>query len=214
MQHVDYPHHVCCLHKAIYGIKQAPRALYQDLRTFLLSLDFVTSRIDSSLIVYSRGNALLYFLVYIDDLIITGSDPSLVNNIVRQLDSKFPTKDLGVLFFFCGVEVLVTSKKLILSQQKYVIDLLSKHNMLDFKPISTLLAVGTFLTAIDGSASINATMYCQVVGGLQHLRMTRLDISFVVNKLSQFMHAPSENHWVNVCFVILMARDPLVSGFL
>ena len=142
MSNADYPHHVCQLHKAIYGLKQAPRAWYQELRTFLLSLGFVTPRANSSLFVYSPSNALLYFLVYVDDIIITGSDPSLVDTIIRQLDSKFSTKDLRPLSYFCGIEVLATSSGLFLSQQKYVIDLLSKHNMLNSKLISILLVVG------------------------------------------------------------------------
>ena len=109
MRNANYPYYVCQLHKAIYGLKQAPRAWYQELHTFLLSPDFVTSLVDSSLFVYSRGNALLYFLDYVDDLIIAGSDPSLVDTIIWQLDSKFSTKDLGILSYFCGVEVLPTS---------------------------------------------------------------------------------------------------------
>ena len=76
-----------------------------------------------------------------------------------QLDFKFSTKDLEVLSHFCGVKVLATSTSVLLSQQKYVIDLLSKHNMLSSKPISTLLAIGTSLTANDGTALVNATMY-------------------------------------------------------
>ena len=75
--------YVSRLHKAIYGLKQAPWAWYQAHRTFLLNLNFVTSREDSSLFVYSRSNALIYFLVYVDDLIITSSYPSLVDNIIR-----------------------------------------------------------------------------------------------------------------------------------
>ena len=122
--------------------------------------------------MYSCGNALLYFLVYVDDLIITGSDPSLVDTIIRKLDSKFSTKYLGVLSFFCGVEVLTTPVGLLLSQQKYVIDLLRKHNMLGSKPVSTLLVVDTSLTTKDGTTPVNATMYCQVLGDLQHLWMT------------------------------------------
>ena len=78
-------------------------------------LVFVTSRADSSLFVYSHGNALLYFLVYVDDLIITRSDPSLVDTISLKLDSKFSTKDLEALSYFCGVEVLDTSMGLLLS---------------------------------------------------------------------------------------------------
>ena len=116
MRNSDYPHHVCQLHKTIYGLKQALQAWYQELRSFLLSLGFVTSLVNLSLFVYSQGNVLLYFLVYVDDLIITGSDPSLVDTIIWQLDSKFSTKDLGVLSFFCGVKVLATPMGLLLSK--------------------------------------------------------------------------------------------------
>ena len=85
-----------------------------------------------------------------------------------------------MLSFFCGVEVLATPTSLLLSQQKYVID--RKHNKLGSKPVSTPLAIGTSLTAKDDIAPVNATMYRQVVGGLQHLRMTGSNISFTVNK--------------------------------
>ena len=128
-------------------------------------------------------------------MIIIGSDPSLVDTIIRKLDSKFSTKDLGPLSYFCGVKVLATSSGLLLSQQNYVIDLLRKHNMLGSKLVSTPLVGGTSLTTNDGIAQVNATMYCQMIDGLQHLWMTRLDISFELNKLSQFMHESSEHYW-------------------
>ena len=105
-------------------------------------------------------------MVYVDDLIITGSNPSLVDTIILQLDSKFSTKDLRALSYFCGVEVLATSTGLLLSEQKYFIDLLSKHNMFGSKLVSTPLTIGTSLTAHDGTALVNATTYHQVVGGL------------------------------------------------
>ena len=146
-------------------------------------------------------------MVYVDDLIITGNEPSLVNIIIRQLDSKFSTKDLGVLYFFYGVKVLATPTGLLLSQQKYVIDLLSKHNVLGSKHVSIPLVVGTSLPAKDGTTQVNATLYLHVVGGLQHLQMTRLDISFVVNKLSQFMHTPSEHHWGAVKHLLHYLND-------
>ena len=113
MRNTDYLHHVCRLHKAIYGLKQAPRAWYQELRTFLLSLGFVTSRADLSLFVYSHGNALLYFLVYVDDLIITGSDSSLIDTIIQNLTLNSPPRISGY-FLLCGVEVLPTSSSLLL----------------------------------------------------------------------------------------------------
>ena len=104
--------------------------------------------------------------MYVNDLIITSSDLSLVDIIIQQLYSKFSTKDLGPLSYFYGVEVLTTSSNLILSQQKYVIYLLRKHNMFNSKPVSTPLFVGTSLTANDGTVSVNPTMYHRVIGGL------------------------------------------------
>ena len=77
-----------------------------------------------------------------------------------------------MLSFFCGVKVLTTLTGLLLSQQKYVIDLMSKHNMLDSKLVFTPLAMVISMTATDGTASVNATMYRHVVGGFQHLWMT------------------------------------------
>ena len=92
-------------------------------------------------------------------MIIIGSDTSLVDTVIRKLDSKFSTKDLGPLPYFCGVEVLATSFGLLLSRKKYVIDLQSKQNILGSKHVSTPLVVGTFLTANDGTVPVNATMY-------------------------------------------------------
>ena len=68
------------------------------------------------------------------------------------------------------------------------------HNMLDSKSVSTPLVVGSILTLHDSASLMNATMYRQLVGGLKHVRITRPNVSFVVNKLSQFMHALSKYH--------------------
>ena len=68
--------------------------------------------------------------------------------------------------YFCGVEVLDSSSGLLLSQKKYVIDLLRKHNMLGSKRVSTLLAVGTSLTVNGGTTLVNASIYRQEISGL------------------------------------------------
>ena len=132
--------------------------------------------------------------MYVDDLVITSNDDLVVTHIITRLDSTFSTKDLGVLSFFCGVEVIRDTNGLFLTEQKYIVNLLTKHNMLDSKPVSTPLAMGTSLTIHCGASLVYATMYRGVVGCLQYLQMTCPDISFVVNKLSQFMHSPFENH--------------------
>ena len=194
MRDTNFLDYACRLKKAIYGLKQAPRVWYDALRSFLVELRYVTSRANTSLFIQRQRDCTVYFLMYVDDLIITGSDPTVVSRIIRQLDSTFSTKDLGILLFFCGIEAIPTTNGLLLSQCKYVLDLLAKHNMVSSKPVPTPLATGTSLSAHDGTPLVDATTFCQVVGGLQHLRMTRQDIAFAVNKLSQFMHAPTSTH--------------------
>ena len=78
----DHPIHICRLIKPIYGLKQAPRAWYQQLHTFLLSFGFKNSYADASLFVFNIDDHILYFLVYVDDIIITGNNPAMVDRFV------------------------------------------------------------------------------------------------------------------------------------
>lgn len=189
------PSYVCKLHKSIYGLKQAPRTWYYALRTFMSSLGFACTKSDESLFVYKERGITTYFMVYVDDLILTGSDSTFLSRVVTALRSTFSIKDLGFLSYFLGIKVLQRLDDCCLSQRKYVIDLLAKHNMLGCKPVQTPLASTSALTLHDGTPPTDASLYRQVLGSLQYLQFTCPDIAFAVNKLSQFMHAPSASHW-------------------
>ncbi|KAM1382347.1 hypothetical protein ACFX2F_034822 [Malus domestica] len=191
----NHPSHVCKLRKALYGLKQVPRAWYKELHSFLLSHGFVNAISDASLFLLKNGTAVIYFLVYVDDLLITGNDSSLVAKFIQLLATRFSVKDLGSLHYFLGVEVLPTATGLFLSQHKYIHDLLVTAKMDGAKAVSTPLSTTHSLMLHDGSSLTDATPYRRLVGGLQYLSLTRPDISFAVNKLSQFMHSPSETHW-------------------
>ena len=71
------PSHICRLKKSLYGLKQAPRAWYQELHTSLLQLEFQQSKSDSSLFIYTCDGVTIFLLVYVDDLLITGSDSAI-----------------------------------------------------------------------------------------------------------------------------------------
>ena len=133
-----------------------------------------------------------------DDLIITASKPSAIDDLLCHLKTNFAIKDLGTLKFFLGVEVLPNSWGLVLSQKRYIVDLLRKTNMLEAKPVSSPMAQSTSLSAFEGDPLSDATLYRSTVGALRYLSITRLDISFIVNKLSQFMHRPTNLHWQSV----------------
>ncbi|KAL9293207.1 putative RNA-directed DNA polymerase [Arabidopsis thaliana] len=80
-------------------------------------------------------------------------------------------------------------------QRKYIMDLLAKTHMLDAKPISTPMAATPKLSLFSGTALPDAKEYRMVIGSLQYLSFTRPDIAFAVNRLSQFMHKPTDEHW-------------------
>ena len=95
----EKPDHVCCLTKAIYGLKQAPRAWYSALKRAPLEFGFINAKSDSSLFVFHDGSILVYRLVYVDDLILTGNNSTFVASIIDQLGQKFSIKDLGPYIF-------------------------------------------------------------------------------------------------------------------
>ncbi|KAI9160317.1 hypothetical protein LWI28_007044 [Acer negundo] len=190
-----FPSHVCCLQRAIYGLKQAHRAWYNELRQFLVQNGFVNSLSDTSLFIFNANGCVMFLFVYVDDIIVTGSDGNLVDKFISSLARRFSIKDLGALSYFLGVEVLPCSAGLFLTQQKYVTELLHRTKIGGSKPASTPLPTDHDLKLLDGTSLTDATEYRQVIGALQYLSFTRPDIAFAVNKLAQFMHRLTTGHW-------------------
>lgn len=188
------PHHVCRLNKALYGLKQAPRAWFHRLSTFLIASGFVCSKADTSLFVFKRDSCILYLLVYVDDLILTGNQEAVIQSFITKLHDTFAIKDLGRLNFFLGLEVIYTDTGLFLSQSKYAHDILQRAALLEAKPTTTPLASNVaFVTS--GELFDDLTHYRSLVGALQYLTITRTDISYAVNQVSQFLQSPTRSHF-------------------
>lgn len=99
----EHPDYVCKLDKAIYGLKQTPKAWFDKFSTFLLEYRFTCSKADPSLFVYQQNGNTLVLLLYVDDIILTCS--------------KFSMKDLGSLHYFLGIQVETNSTGMFLSQE-------------------------------------------------------------------------------------------------
>ena len=173
------PTHICKPHKSIYGLKQAPRAWYDKLNSFLLTLGFQQSKSDSSLFIYSKKDIILFLLVYVDDVLLTGNDSQVMSDIIRQLGVHVSLKDLSDLHYFIGVEVQQTREGIFLSQQKYIRDLLKRTNMEGARPIHTQLSTKPTLQLNDGHPPADQKQYKSVIGALQYLAITDL-ISFLL----------------------------------
>ncbi|CAH9127317.1 unnamed protein product [Cuscuta epithymum] len=188
--HPQFPTHLCRLRKAIYGLKQAPRSWLHRFSSFLLSHGFVCSRSDNSLFIFRRHSDVIYLLLYVDDIIVTGNSITLVSHFLSLLAKCFAMKDLGELHFFLGIHATRISSGLFLSQHKYVSDLLHRFHLHTLKPIRSLFPSRTKLSLTDGELLADVTEYRSMVGALQYLTLTRPDITFDVHLVSQFMHAP------------------------
>jgi hypothetical protein len=211
-QHPLYPNHVCKLQRAIYGLKQAPRAWFSHLSTKLLELGFHGSRSDSSLFIYKTKSLMMYILIYVDDIIITSSQPVAIDDLLRSLTHDFAVKDLGTLNFFLGLEVISNPHGILLSQQRYIMDLLLRTKMSEAKPINTPMASTTNLSAFEGEPFPDHTLYRSTVGSLQYLALTRPDIVFTVNKLSQFMQKPLLPHWQSIKRLLRYLKNTIHFG--
>ena len=135
-----------------------------------------------------------------DDLLVSGNNNQFVDSFIQALVTRFSLKDIGTPHYFLGVELILTKYGLFISQHKFIHDILKRltsYQMFDMaaaKPSSTPLSSTTKLSLHDGSSAIDATCYHQAIGALQYLNMTRLDLSFAINKLFQFMHKPNQTH--------------------
>jgi histone deacetylase 1/2 len=152
--------------------------------------------------------------VYVDDIIVVSSNPNATTGLLRSLRQDFALKDLGDLHYFLGIEVNKVAGGLVLTQDKYASDLLKKVNMSSCKPVSTPLSTSEKLSAFEGTrlGPVDATRYRSIVGALQYLTLTRPDIAFSVNKVCQFLHAPTDIHWAAVKRILRYLRGDTKLG--
>ncbi|GMJ02608.1 cysteine-rich RLK (RECEPTOR-like protein kinase) 8 [Hibiscus trionum] len=164
---------VCKLNKAIYRLKQASRAWFETLKVYLISSGLYVSKSDSSLFVRVLNDRMVYLLVYVDDIIVTGCDCTEVQTVIDDLHKHFSLKDLGTLNFFLGIEVVYAQDCLVLNQKKYIKDLLQRSGLADAKGLPTPMVSNLHLSMVVGSLIDNATEYRSIVGALQYVVITR-----------------------------------------
>ena len=100
---VAYPTYVYKLHKSLYGLKQAPRAWFERFTFHLIHLGFQASFADNSLFIFHSKSTIIYLLLYVDDIILTGNNSKHIASLVTAFKAVFELKDLGELNYFLGV---------------------------------------------------------------------------------------------------------------
>lgn len=133
-------------------------------------------------------------MVYVDDILIISDNKQAVDELKDMLDQQFKLKDLGDLKFFLGLEVARTADGINLCQRKYTLEVLGDAGMLGCKPARIHVDQNLKLSKYEGKELQDPSSYRRLIRRLLYLTITRPDITFVVNRLSQFMAHPKEPH--------------------
>ncbi|GAU48976.1 hypothetical protein TSUD_245670 [Trifolium subterraneum] len=191
---LSHPNLVCKLQKSLYGLKQASRQWNTKLTETLLASGYIQSKSDYSLFTKHSTSGFTVILVYVDDLVLGGTDEHEITAVKTLLHNKFSIKDLGVLKYFLGFEVARTKQGISLCQRKYTLDMLSDAGLLGTKPCSTPMQPHQQLHKTSGTILSDPTAYRRLVGRLLYLTHSRPEIAYAVSKLSQFLSAPTNEH--------------------
>ncbi|XP_015166806.1 uncharacterized mitochondrial protein AtMg00810-like [Solanum tuberosum] len=213
-QSQDHPEYVCKLRKALYRLKQAPRAWYGKISEFLTHSCYSVASADSRLFVKVVGRKLAIVLVYVDDSILTGDCEEEILLTKKNLSVRFQMKELGQINHFLGLEVDCNEEGICLHQKKYSEDLLKKFGMFNCKPISTPLEPNAKMCVHEGKDLGDMTMYRQLVGSLIYLTQTRPGVSFAIGVMSRYMHNPKKHHMEVVRRILTYVKSTIDYGLL
>lgn len=108
--------------------------------------------------------------------------------------------------------VLRYVKGLLLTLSKYVTDVLTHATMATCKSSLTLVRSGSCLSVHDGDHQSDPSAYRQIVGSLQYLTLTWLDVTYVVQHANQFMDCPTMSHWTTVKWILHYSKGTITIG--
>jgi len=193
------------LKKSIYGLKQASRAWNETFHQFIMSINFEVSKYDPCLYYRKKSLIIIYLLLYVDDVILTGNCLRELEIIKKQLQSKFQMSDLGKCQFVLGIELIESETSRSLSQQRYINDILNRFEMQDCKPASTPINISEKITlhqcpkTNEEILDMKNIPYREAVGSLMHLMVSsRPDLAYAVGYVARFMENPGKVHWIAV----------------
>ena len=187
-------HKVFKLSKALYGLRQAPRAWNTKLDRVLKSLRFKKCMKESSVYRREEGDKLLIIAIYVDDLFVTGNSTKIIKEFKTAMSQKFEMSDLRLLTYYLGIEVKQSTRGITIKQEAYARRIMEESGMADCNPNYIPMEFGLqFSKALD-EPEIDATQYRRKIGCLWYLMHTRPDMAYSVGILSRYMQSPRESH--------------------
>ncbi|KAI0992742.1 hypothetical protein K3495_g15443, partial [Podosphaera aphanis] len=182
------------LRKCIYGLKQSGREWYACISNSLRQKGFETTTFDPCVFVHPTENASV--AVYVDDMLIFGPDNEFRKNLKLSIGNDFDCKDLGNACYVLGLEIILGTTGIRLSQQGYSKKILKRFGFENAHKVSTPLDPNvTLCKGCEEDRLENMKEYQAIVGSLMYLVIgSRPDLAYTVTLLSQFASCPNDSH--------------------
>jgi len=199
--HKSYQKHFWKLNKALYGLRQSANAWNEELNKILININFI--RLHSDPCIYKRINnrniITCLLAVYVDDIIIAGTDAE-IENTINLIKNEFKIKEIGDVDFIIGIKFIKITNGYILHQKRYISDLLNKYD-------NYLSGISTFIKLIQNeefkTIKVDPTQYRSLIGNLLYIAIsTRPDILFAVTKSARKSNNPNKEDWINLIKIL------------
>jgi hypothetical protein len=208
----DNPDLVCKLKKALFGLKQSPRAWYHKLDTYLKDKGIKRGTTDNNLYIKTEDNDLLIILVYVDDIIFGCNKDSLVQWFSSAMKSEFEMSMIGELSFFLNLQITQRPEGMFISQEKYLREMLKRFQMEDSKTMGTPMVTGCKLSKDDDSLDVDQSSYRSMIGSLLYITASRPDIMHVVGMVGRYQAAPKQSHFQVVKRIFRYLKETMTYG--
>ncbi|CAJ2647569.1 unnamed protein product [Trifolium pratense] len=203
------------LKKALYGLKQAPRAWNKRMDKFLIEIGFEKCVTEHGVYVKkSDTKGIIVMCLYVDDLLITGSNDSYIGEFKSDLKKEFEMTDLGHMTYFLGIEFVRTKQGILMHQSKYASEILKKFDMDKCNSALSPAEPRLQLSSSENENDIDPTLYRKIIGSLRYLCNTRPDLTYSVGIVSRFMERPKTSHLTAVKRILRYVKGTLGVGIL
>lgn len=187
-------HKVYKLTKALYGLRQAPRAWNTKLDQILKGMGFIKCPKETSVYRKEEGGNLLIIAIYVDDLFVTGNTLKVIREFKIGMSTKFEMSDLGKLTYYLGIEVMQTKDGIEIKQEGYARKILREAGLETCNPTQVPMEFGLKVSKAQDEEEIDSTWYRRNVGCLRYLLHSRPDLAFSVGVASRYMQNPRKSH--------------------
>ncbi|GJX13080.1 putative ribonuclease H-like domain-containing protein, partial [Tanacetum coccineum] len=189
-----FPKKVYKVVKSMHGLRQAPRAWYASLFTFLLKNRYKRGTIDKTLFIKKNKNDIMWVHIYVDDIIFGYTKKSWCDEFESLMKRRFQMSSMGELTFFLGLQVQHKEDGIFISQDKYVAEILKKFDFDSVKTASTPIKTQKPLIKDEEAADVDVHLYRSMIGSLMYLTALRPDIMYGVCACSRFQVTPKTSH--------------------